>query len=116
MYVLISRVTDPANFALVGLPPFDLLEDLARALAREGTGYRSGLRKGSHLKFRIHLRPVPDRSVPCRRQFGQFESPTARGVADGIEDGGAARRLVRSGRGDAESSCFPVAGGGQVEL
>lgn len=51
VYVLVSRVTDPGNFALVGLPPYDLLDDLAKALAREGTGYRSGLRKGSFVQF-----------------------------------------------------------------
>ena len=31
-----SRVTDPANFSLVGLPPFDILEDLAAALRAAG--------------------------------------------------------------------------------
>ena len=31
-----SRVTDPANFALVGLPPFDILDDLAAALRAAG--------------------------------------------------------------------------------
>ena len=28
--------SDPANFALVGLPPFDLLDDLAKALREKG--------------------------------------------------------------------------------
>ena len=31
-----SRVTDPSNFCLVGLPPFDILEDLAAALRAAG--------------------------------------------------------------------------------
>ena len=36
MYVLVSRVTDPANFALCGLPPKDLVEAVAAALREEG--------------------------------------------------------------------------------
>ena len=32
VYVLVSRVTDPQNFVLVGGPPKDLLEDVAAAL------------------------------------------------------------------------------------
>ncbi len=30
-------MTDPANFCLVGLPPFDILEDLAAALRAAGS-------------------------------------------------------------------------------
>ena len=36
LYVLISRVTDPKNFQLVGLPPTDLLDDVAEELQRRG--------------------------------------------------------------------------------
>ena len=36
VYVLVSRVTDPRNFSLVGIPPRDLVEDLAQALLRAG--------------------------------------------------------------------------------
>jgi hypothetical protein len=36
VYVLWSRVTDPLNFHLVGLPPVDMLEDVARAWAAAG--------------------------------------------------------------------------------
>ena len=36
VYVLVSRVTDPANFCLVGLPPWDVLEELATALREHG--------------------------------------------------------------------------------
>ncbi len=36
VYVLFSRVTDPDNFHLVGIPPEDLLEDVARAWQRAG--------------------------------------------------------------------------------
>ena len=31
-----SRVTDPKNFSLVGIPPRDLIEDLAQELLRQG--------------------------------------------------------------------------------
>ena len=34
--VLISRVTDPRNMLLIGLPPKDLLEDVAQALRENG--------------------------------------------------------------------------------
>ena len=36
LYVLISRVTDPANLHLIGLPPKDLVEDIRIALQRNG--------------------------------------------------------------------------------
>ena len=35
-YVLISRVTDPRNLELIGLPPADLLDDVAEELLRRG--------------------------------------------------------------------------------
>ena len=37
LYVLISRVTDPRNLELIGLPPADLLDDVAEELV---TSYR----------------------------------------------------------------------------
>ena len=36
VYVLVSRVTDPQNFVLLGIPPKDLLEDIAAALHGQG--------------------------------------------------------------------------------
>ena len=35
VYVLISRVTDPANLELIGLPPKDIIEDLSAALYKK---------------------------------------------------------------------------------
>lgn len=35
VYVLISRVTDPANLELIGLPPKDIIEDLSAALLKK---------------------------------------------------------------------------------
>ena len=36
LYVLISRVTDPRNFHLIGVPPKDMLEEVAAALIAQG--------------------------------------------------------------------------------
>ena len=36
VYVMLSRVTDPRNFVLLGLPPKDLVEDVAQGLIRRG--------------------------------------------------------------------------------
>eukprot|EP00974_Lingulodinium_polyedra_P071718 6938518-Lingulodinium_polyedra.AAC.1 len=36
LYVQVSRVIDPALYAAVGLPPEDILDDVARAWAAEG--------------------------------------------------------------------------------
>ena len=53
MYVLVSRVTDPANFCLVGLPPWDILEELATALRAQG----------------LDVDQVFERSVKCSNEF-----------------------------------------------
>ena len=36
IYVLVSRVTDPANLKFIGLPPKDLLDDVAMAVEQRG--------------------------------------------------------------------------------
>ena len=36
IYVLVSRVTDPKHFRAVGVPPTDLLEDVAHAWKKAG--------------------------------------------------------------------------------
>ena len=51
--MLISRCTDPANFALVGLPPYDLLDDLAHALREKG----------------LDIDQVFERAVSCTSEF-----------------------------------------------
>ena len=51
--MLVSRVTDPANFCLVGLPPWDILEDLAAALRAKG----------------LDVDQVFERSVKCSGEF-----------------------------------------------
>ena len=51
--MLVSRVTDPAVFCLVGLPPWDILEDLAAALRAKG----------------LDVDQVFERSVKCSNEF-----------------------------------------------
>ena len=53
VYVLASRVTDPANFALVGLPPHDILNELAVALREQG----------------LDIDEVFQRAVTCGKEF-----------------------------------------------
>lgn len=45
VYVLASRCTDPRNFILHGLPPKDLLEDIADAINRAGRDAEQFFRK-----------------------------------------------------------------------
>ena len=79
VYVLVSRVTDPQNFTLVGIPPRDLIEDLAQALLREGIDVDSFFEKAcqvsgewkydhskARLVDRIEQRFSHERSVPLR--------------------------------------------------
>ena len=51
--MLVSRVTDPANVCLVGLPPWDILDDLAAALRAKG----------------LDVHQVFERSVKCSNEF-----------------------------------------------
>ena len=45
IYVLISRVTDPRNFELLGVPPIDLLEQVCMAWREAGLDMNECLRK-----------------------------------------------------------------------
>ena len=44
-YVLISRVTDPANFCLVGVPPCDLVDDVHAAVGAAGLDAEAWLQR-----------------------------------------------------------------------
>ena len=76
LYVLISRVTEPQNLQLIGLPPADLLDDVAEELLRRGidvnaffkaactitkewvyTDAPTGLSQGAARDVRSRLRP-----------------------------------------------------------
>ena len=45
VYVLISRVTDPANFCLVGVPPSDLVDEVYAAVKAAGMDAEAWLSK-----------------------------------------------------------------------
>ena len=75
----VSRVTDPKNFSLVGIPPRDLIEDLAQVLLREGIDVDSFFEKACQVtadwKYERSMAKVVDRiqqkfsnerSVPLR--------------------------------------------------
>ena len=79
VYVLVSRVTDPTNFSLVGIPPRDLIEDLAQVLLRQGidvdaffekacqvTGDWKYDRSNAKVVDRIQQKFSNERSVPLR--------------------------------------------------
>ena len=77
--MLVSRVTDPQNFLLIGVPPKDLLEDIAAALIASGinvddfsetackvTGDWKYDRSKPRLKDRIDQKFNHERSVPLK--------------------------------------------------
>ena len=47
VYVIVSRVTDPRNFRLVGLPPKDMLDEVMHAWANAGLHVRTCLRNAA---------------------------------------------------------------------
>ncbi len=81
VYVLISRVTDPKNFMLIGLPPRDLLEDIAQAISRTGKDPEAFYRKSlsvtrewiydpepTRLRDRIKPKFTSEKMVPLRHR------------------------------------------------
>ena len=77
--MLVSRVTDPQNFLLIGVPPKDLLEDIAAALISSGinvddffetackvTGDWKYDRSKPRLKDRIDQKFNHERCVPLK--------------------------------------------------
>ena len=81
VYVLVSRVTDPRNFYLVGLPPRDLLEDIALAIARAGKDSEAFFKKNlsvtnewvydpepTRLRDRIKVKSTSEKTVPLRHK------------------------------------------------
>ena len=89
MYVLISRVTDPRNFHLIGVPPRDVLEDVAAALIADGvdvdhffenactvTGEWEYDRSKARLRDRLQQKFSNERSVPLRfRTLAEMLNP-----------------------------------------
>ena len=89
VYVLISRVTDPRNFHLIGVPPRDVLEDVAAALIADGvdvdqffenackvTGEWEYDRSKARLVDRLQQKFSNERSVPLRfRTLAEMLNP-----------------------------------------
>ena len=81
VYVLISRVTDPRNFLLCGLPPKDLWEDVSQAWLSAGLNIDDCWKRACSvtnewvydagpglLKTRIRQRIMTERSIPLKNR------------------------------------------------
>jgi len=81
IYVLISRVTDPKNFQLLGVPPIDLLETVVMAWREAGLDVVECLRKcvtvtnefeyvegRERIKDRIQPRTIDAKLVPVKNR------------------------------------------------
>ena len=81
IYVLISRVTDPKNIQLLGVPPIDLLEDVCHAWREAGLDISVCLRKcvtitnefeyvegQERIKDRIRPRRIHEKLVPVKNR------------------------------------------------
>ena len=73
VYVLISRVTDPENFQLVGIPPLDLVHDVRLALRAAGFDPDDVFTKGTAvsnewqydpLQRKFSQKRISERTVP----------------------------------------------------
>jgi hypothetical protein len=65
IYVLSSRVTDPRNFHAVGLPPKDLLEEVARAWRDAGLDVEACFEKAASVTGEWEYVPCRAGSDPC---------------------------------------------------
>ena len=82
VYVLVSRVTDPRNFLLCGLPPKDIWEDASEAWARAGLNVADCWKRACSvtnewvydhqpdrpLKARIQQRLISERGIPLKNR------------------------------------------------
>ena len=70
VYVLASRVTDPRNLQLIGIPPADLLEDVASAWQAAGLDVVECLRRATQITqewvYTPGYGPLRDRLQPKR--------------------------------------------------
>ena len=90
--MLISRVTDPRNFELLGIPPLDLLEDVAEAWRAAGLDVVDCLRRATEVtcewvytpgasEIRDRLRPkfISEHTVPVKaRKLAEILNPQPR--------------------------------------
>ena len=81
VYVLISRVTDPRNFMLSGLPPKDLWEDISEAWIRAGfnvhecwkracsvTNEWKYVESAGPVRTRVQQRIASERTIPLKNR------------------------------------------------
>ena len=82
VYVLVSRVTDPENFVLCGLPPKDLWEDVTDAWRRAGLNVADCWKRAcavtnewvydhqpeKPLKSRIQQRHITEKGIPLKNR------------------------------------------------
>ena len=92
VYVLISRVTDPRNFELLGIPPLDLLEDVAEAWRAAGLDVVDCLRRatevtcewvytpgGGEIRDRLCPKFMSEHTVPVKaRKLAEILNPQPR--------------------------------------
>jgi len=92
VYVLVSRVTDPRNFELLGIPPVDLLEEVAEAWRAAGMDVVECLHRATEVtcewvytpgdsEIRDRLRPkfISEHTVPVRaRKLAEILNPQPR--------------------------------------
>ncbi len=67
VYVLSSRVTDPDNFQLVGVPPQDLLEEVARAWQQQGLDVDKCFAAAAEVTQEWEYEAAATRSHPCHK-------------------------------------------------
>ena len=125
---MISRVTDPRNFELLGLPPVDLLEDVADALREAGFDvvdcFRLATEVTSEWKYTPGKGEMRDRFTPQRAS--EFTIPVrARKLAEILNPQPRASIVIHKlldwiDRVDIASQCnggkpdFTTAGGGCI--
>ena len=85
--VLISRVTDPSNMILIGIPPKDMVEDVAQALRENGMDPDAVFARACEvtqewqydhtatlLRNRFKQRFVSERTVPLKHRIDMGEN------------------------------------------
>ena len=95
IYVLVSRVTDPRNFELLGLPPADLIDEIAAAWQAAGMDVVECLRRAAsvtgewvytpsdeELRDRFTPRRTAEHTVPVKqRELWEILNPQPRAAA-----------------------------------
>ena len=73
LYVLWSRVTDPNLFHAVGLPPTDLLDDVAKAWAAADLDVNACLRAAANVTGEWSYTDAPNGVDPCVNVCGRLK-------------------------------------------